>query len=185
MCNWNRLMLCFLILSKTCIFDVIRNFSVNGQKRFFLTSKCSFSRFLLCKLLNKHWAVNCGHQKNMIDISTFWAWDPVTGTCINLTYEQTLDWQLLRYFQKSKSHLRWWFQLSFGFLDPNRQVRKRCKTLRRICVYIWSSGTYFIWRFRKKTDSCRDSVSFFPGQISSPRHYLLILASIWSQLKKS
>ena len=84
---WQRLMLSFLsyILSKTCIFDVMTESSVqNGQNRLSWQVLVHF-RSLLCKL-PKYWAAKWCKLKKHDWAFKFGVWEPGTGTCFNLTF---------------------------------------------------------------------------------------------------
>ena len=55
---------------------------------------------------------------------------------VSLTFEQSLDWQMLLCFWKCQSHLRSWFQMSVSIFDLNWQVGLCCEFPLCFCVKV-------------------------------------------------
>ena len=100
-----------------------------------MASTCSFSRCLLCKLPN-HCAAKCVTWKD-IDISIFLD-ETVWQVLSQFDFlEETPDWKLLYYLQKSQSIPLSWFQMSFAIRNLNWYVRLCCEVPLRLCFYIF------------------------------------------------
>ena len=90
-CIGNRFML-NLFCSKLAFFDIICQSSsgVNGPKRASFRQVCFF-RIVYCEKFLNIGRQNSVFWEDMTDRSTFRVWDPVAGTCLNLTFSSNFS----------------------------------------------------------------------------------------------